>query len=87
MEDYELKIHDILFSYLKAYIPVQEITHASNMICKSPTEKTVLEATTYLDQFDKEFVPIQTVNTKSITTNQVRFAMAEVRKILDTINV
>ena len=76
------KIHDTLYEFCHGYIPVQEITHAANQICLNPTEDTVLEMTTYLDQFDKEFIPMQTVNTKSITANQVRYGMAEIRKII-----
>ena len=78
----EQKIHDILGKYLHGYIPTQEITHAANEICKDPTEDTVLEMTTYLMQFDKEFVPLQTVNTKPLTNNQVRFAMSEIRQVI-----
>lgn len=77
-------IHDTLFNYCHEYIPVQEITHAANQICLNPTEDTILEMTTYLDQFDKEFIPLQTINIKPITTNQVRYAMAEIRKIVAT---
>ena len=80
------KIHDTLYKYCNGYIPVQEITHAANQICLSPTEDTVLEMTTYLDQFDKEFIPLQTVNTKPITINQVRYAMANIRKIIAEAN-
>lgn len=76
-------IHDTLVEYCHGYIPTQEITHAANEICKNPTLDMVLEMTTYLDQFDKEFVPLQTVNTKALTKNQVRYGMAEVRKIIE----
>lgn len=76
------KIHAILNEFLHGYIPTQEITHAANELCKDPTEDKVLEMTTYLMQFDKEFIPLQTVNTKPITNNQVRFAMSEIRKVI-----
>lgn len=76
------KIHDILYKYCHGYIPTQEITHAANQICLNPTEDTVLEMTTYLDQFDKELIPLQTVNTKPLTSNQIRYAMADIRKII-----
>ena len=76
------KVHDTLYEYCHGYIPVQEITHAANQICLNPTEETVIEMTTYLDQFDKEFIPLQTVNVKSITSNQIRFGMAEIRKVI-----
>lgn len=79
----EQKIHDILGKYLHGYIPTQELTHAANEICKNPTEDTVFDMTTYLMQFDKEFIPLQTVNTKALTNNQVRFAMAEIRQLID----
>lgn len=76
------KIHEILSRYLHGYIPTQEITHAANEICKDPTEDKVFEMTTYLMQFDKEFIPLQTVNTKALTNNQVRFAMSEIRQVI-----
>lgn len=76
------KIHQIMNEYMRGYIPFQEITHAANAICAEPTEEKVNEMTTYLMQFDKEFVALQTVNTKSLTNNQVRFGMSEVRKLI-----
>lgn len=76
------KIHEILNNFLKGKIPVQEITHAANEICKEPTEDKVLEMQGYLMQFDKEFIPAQTVNTKALVNNDVRFAMSEIRKII-----
>ena len=75
-------IHDILNKYCHGYIPVQEITHAAKEICNNPTEETILEMTTYLDQFDKELVPLQTVNTKALTKNQARYAMSDIRKLI-----
>jgi len=80
------KIHDALYEYCHGYIPVQEITHAANEICKDPTPETCDEMIRYLDKFDKEFVPLQTVNTKALTNNQVRYGMAEVRKVIDGLN-
>lgn len=77
------KIHDILYNFLKGKIPVQEITHAANEICKDPTEDKIQKMQVYLMQFDKEFVPMQTVNTKALPNNDVRFAMSEIRKIVN----
>jgi hypothetical protein len=37
---------------------------------------------TYLQQFDKEFVRLQTVNTKPLTNNQIILAIHDVRKYL-----
>lgn len=78
------KIHDTLYSFLKGKIPVQEITHAANEICKEPTEEKVQEMQVYLMQFDKEFVPMQTVNTKALPNNDVRFVMSEIRKLINS---
>lgn len=88
MPDYKLKIHEILNNYLKEYIPSQEITHAANEICKTVnedgtySEEKVYATLTYLQQFDKEFVYLQTVNTKPLTNNQIILAIHEVRKSL-----
>lgn len=76
------KIHEILNDYLKGKIPTQEITHAANEICKDATEEKVQEMQVYLMQFDKEFIPAQTVNTKALVNNDIRFAMSEIRKII-----
>lgn len=76
------KIHDILYSFLNGKIPVQEITHAANEICKDPAEDKIQEMQVYLMQFDKEFVQMQTVNTKALPNNDVRFAMSEIRKVI-----
>ena len=70
----EEQIHDILNSYLVRKIPAQEITHAANEICKDPTEEKIQEMQVYLMQFDKEFIPAQTVNTKAFVNNDIRFA-------------
>lgn len=78
------QIHEILNTYLTRKIPVQEITHAANEICKEPTEKKVQEMQVYLMQFDKEFIPAQTVNTKALVNNDVRFAMSEIRKLINS---
>lgn len=78
----EEQIHDILNSYLTRKIPVQEITHAANEICKDPTEEKVQEMQVYLMQFDKEFVADQTINTKALVNNDIRFAMSEIRQLI-----
>lgn len=77
------KIHETLYDFLHGKIPVQEITHAANEICKEPTEEKILEMQVYLMQFDKEFVQMQTVNTKALPNNDVRFAMSEIRKLIN----
>lgn len=83
MKDAEkTQVHQTLNDFLKGKIPAQEITHAANEICKEPTEAKVEEMQVYLMQFDKEFIPAQTVNTKAIVNNDVRFAMSEIRKIV-----
>lgn len=66
------------------YIPCHEITHAATEISKNPTDETVTAMFHYLTQPDKQFTPQQTINIKSIVTNQVRFAMADVLKIIHT---
>lgn len=78
------KIHEILNDYLRGKIPAQEITHAANEICKDTTEEKVQEMQVYLMQFDKEFIPAQTVNTKALVNNDIRFAMSEIRKLINT---
>lgn len=78
----EEQIHDILNSYLVRKIPAQEITHAANEICKDLTEKKIQEMQVYLMQFDKEFIPAQTVNTKAFVNNDIRFAMSEIRQLI-----
>ena len=87
MEQLKLNIHNTLYEWLKDYIPTQELTHASNEICKAidngTVEDTLLEMHTYLQRPDKEYIPLQTVNTKSITNNQLALAMNEVRKLIN----
>ena len=88
MEALKLNIHETLQNWLGEYIPVQELTHAGNEICKTIKEDgtydedKLLEMHTYLQQADKEFIPLQTVNTKSLTNNQLALAMNEIRKVL-----
>ena len=88
MEELKLSIHETLCHWMKEYIPTQEITHAANEICKSINddgtydEDVLLEMHTYLQKADKEFIPLQTVNTKSLTNNQLALAMNEIRKLL-----
>lgn len=88
MEALKLKIHETLQNLLGDYIPVQELTHASNEICKSIKEDgtydedVLLAMHSYLQQPDKEFTVLQTVNTKSLTNNQIIIAMNEIRKTL-----
>lgn len=88
MNELKLSIHETLCSWLKKYIPTQEITHAANEICKSiqddgtHDEDKLLEMHTYLQQADKEFYTLQTVNTKPITNNHIILAMNEIRKLI-----
>ncbi len=77
-----IQVHKILYNACHDYIPTQELTHAANEICKEPTLEKCNEMIRYLFQFDKEFVPLQTVDTKAITNNQIRYAMAEVVKFI-----
>lgn len=86
MEQLKLSIHDTLQTWLNDYIPTQELTHASNEICKAldnnTEEDVIYEMHSYLQRPDKEYIPLQTVNTKSITNNQLALAMNEVRKLI-----
>ncbi len=88
MEELKLSIHKTLQDYLGEYIPTQELTHSANEICKTIQtdgtydEDMLLKMHTYLQQPDKEFIPLQTVNTKPITNNQVILAMNEIRKLI-----
>lgn len=85
MEELKLSIHKTLQDYLGKYIPTQELTYAANEICKTIQkdgtydEDVLLEIHSYLQRPDKEFIPLQTVNTKPITNNQVILAMNEIR--------
>lgn len=89
MEELKLSIHQTLQDYLGKYIPTQELTHAANEICKTIKEDgtydedILFEMYHYLQQPDKEFIPLQTVNTKSITNNQTIIAMNEIRKAIN----
>lgn len=88
MEKLKLSIHQILQDYLGKYIPTQELTHTANEICKTIKEDgtydedVLLKMHSYLQKPDKEFIPLQTVNTKSITNNQIIIAMNEIRKAI-----
>jgi hypothetical protein len=88
MEELKLNIHKTLQDYLGKFIPTQELTHAANEICKTIQEDgtydedMLLDMHTYLQKPDKEFVPLQTVNTKSITNNHVILAMNEIRNLI-----
>lgn len=88
MEELKLSIHQTLQDYLGKYIPTQELTHAANEICKAIKEDgtydedVLLEMHSYLQKPDKEFIPLQTVNTKPITNNQIIIAMNEIRKAI-----
>lgn len=88
MDELKLSIHETLQKWMKDYIPTQELTHAANEICKAveagtDVENTILNMHTYLQQADKEFIPLQTVNTKSLTNNQLALAMNEIRKLIN----
>ena len=91
-EEIKQQIHDILNKYCKEFIQVQEITYAANKIINNPTEDTILEMTTYLDSFDtvrygssagagQSYLMPTSVN-KGLTSNNVRFAMSEIRKLV-----
>jgi len=88
MPEYKAKIHEILNTYLKDYIPVQEITHTATKICDTVnvdgtySEQTIIDMHSYLQAPDKEYYTLQTVNTKSLTNNQIALAMHEIRKYL-----
>lgn len=88
MEQLKLNIHETLQEWLKDYIPTQELTHASNEICKAiengTEEDMIYEMHSYLQRQDKEYIPLQTVNTKSITNNQLALAMNEIKKLIKT---
>lgn len=79
-----MEIHSTMNEFLSGYIPTQEIIHAASQIVKNPTQETVNEMASYLMQFDKEFISLQTVNTKSLTNNQVRLAMSAVSDLIKT---
>ena len=84
------QIHDILYKYCHEFLQTQEITHAANEIIKNPTEDTILEMTTYLDSFDTvrygagagQSYLMPTCLNQGLTTNNVRYAMSEIRKII-----
>ena len=89
MNEKEILVHDTLDKYLKNHIPVQEITHAGRIIGKAMLtddkdliDEAIYEAHSYLQQADKERIPLQTVNTKPITNNLVAIAISRVRAII-----
>ena len=88
MEELKLQIHQTLQEFLGEYIPVQELTHAANEICKTIKKDgtydndVLLNSQSYLQKQDKEFLTVQTLNTKSITNNQLILAMHGIRKII-----
>lgn len=90
MEELKLSIHKTLQDFLGKYIPTQELTHAANEICKTIQEdgtydeNVLLEMHSYLQRPDKEFVPLQTVNTKSLTNNQIILVMNDIREKIKT---
>lgn len=84
------QVHDTLYRYCREFLQAHEITHAANEIIKNPTEETILDMTTYLDSFDtvrhgggagQSYLMPTTLN-QSLTANNVRFAMSEIRKII-----
>jgi hypothetical protein len=89
-EQQKQQIHDILYKYCREFLQTQEITHAANEIIKNPTEEGILEATTYLDSFDTarfgsgagQSYLLPTGLNQSLTANNVRFAMSEIRKLI-----
>lgn len=88
MPEYKLKVHEILQNYLREYIPSQELTFSANEFCKTInvdgtySEDKLQELHSYLLKDDKEFIPLQTVRTKSITNNQVILAVHAIRNYL-----
>lgn len=84
------QIHNILNKYCKDFLNTQEITHAANEIIKNPTEETILAMTTYLDSFDTarygagagQSYLLPTTTTRGLTSNNVRFAMSEIRTLI-----
>ena len=86
------QIHDVLHSYCSEFLQIQEITHAANEIIKNPTEDTIAEMTTYLNSFDTvrhgcgagQSYLMPTGLNQSLTANNIRYAMSEIRKIIAT---
>ena len=80
------EVRRILRKYCSEFLNTQEITHAANEIIKNPTEETILEMTTYLDQFDTmrmgQSYLIPTTTVQGLTANNVRFAMSEIRALI-----
>lgn len=76
------KVRKLMDEFLANYIPMQEIIHVCDQLKKSPTEDTMHKMMDYLMQPDKEFIYLQTVNTKAIINNQVRLCMAEIAKLI-----
>lgn len=74
------QIHNILYKHCYEFIPVQEITYAANEIIKNPTKETIDNMIKYLNKFDKQFIPLQTIDCKSIINNQIKFAISEITK-------
>ena len=82
--------HDTLNKYCHDFLQTQEITHAANKIINNPTEDTILEMTTYLDSFDTvrygagagQSYLMPTCLNQGLTANNVRYAMSEIRKII-----
>ena len=89
-EKTKIAIHDTLYKYCHDFLQTQEITHAANEIIKDPTEDTILKMTTYLDSFDTvrygegsgQYYLMPTTLNKSLTANNVRYAMSDIRKII-----
>lgn len=81
------KIHDVLYEYCHEFVNVQEITHAANEIINNPTDETIIEMTTYLDSFDTirlgQSTAIPTGMVRGLTSNNVRFAMSEIRSLIN----
>ena len=92
-EEKRLEIHNTLYKYCSDFLNVQEITHAANIIIDNPTEDGVLEATTYLDSFDTarygtgagQSYLLPTTTTRGLTSNNVRFAMSEIRTLISEV--
>lgn len=86
-DDKKQLIHDTLYNYCHEFLNVQEITHAANEIIKEPTEDKIIEMANYLDSFDTirlgqpTMMPTGTV--RGLESNNVRFAMSEIRKIIN----
>lgn len=85
--EFEEGVHSIL-NRMTEYIPIQEINHAASIICKdyikedgTADEDVIQKMHEYIDKPDKEYIPFQTVDIKSIIKNMTIIAMNDIRKL------